>query len=168
MPNECRECGGKLKNDETECAYCGTVIYDENEQLLTELTAVARKYNEGWVKGNSLVIEKLLANEYESRLLDADTEILSNKKEILQNVQISEHILSYNIFDAELIEQKNDRATIHCVQNFAHHNVLFKEDIFESEITRGTISFVRRDGHWQLISENKVSVDEKGNEISFE
>ena len=168
MPNECRECGAKLKNDETECPYCGAVIYDENEQLLTELTAVARKYNEGWMKGNSLVIEKLLADEYESRALDCGNEMLCDKKTILQNVEVRKGILSYNIYDAELIERKNDRAAIRCVQSFAHHNVLFEEDIFESEYMRGTISFVRRDSRWQLISENNVSIDEKGNEISFE
>lgn len=168
MPNECRECGAKLANNHTECAYCGTVIYDENEQLLMELTAVARKYNESWVKGNSLVIEKLLADEYESRLLDAGTEILRDKKTILQNAQASEHILPYNLYDAELIERKNDRATIRCIQSFTHYQVLFEKEIVDSEIKRGTISFVRRGGHWQLISENTVSIDEKGNEISFE
>lgn len=168
MPNECRECGGKLKNDETECAYCGTVIYDADEQLLTELTAVARKYNEAYARENRLVMEKLLADEYEFRLLDAGKEIVRDKKTMLQNARASESFLSYNIYDAELIERKNDCATIRCLQSSAHHQFLFEEEIVDSEITRGTISFVRRDGRWQLILENTVSIDEKGNEISFE
>lgn len=166
MPNECSECGAKLESEQNECPYCGTQVYNADEQLLTELSAVARKHNEALMKGNRLEVEKLLADEYKSRLLDNGSEVFNDKKEILQNTQVNKNFVSYNLYEAELIERKNDSATIHCIQSFTDRYVL-EEGTVDSYFMRGTISFVRRGGRWLIISEDTVSIDENGKEISF-
>lgn len=163
MPNECRECGAKLQNDETQCAYCGAAIYDENEQLLTELTAVARKFNQALAKGNLLEIEKLLADEYEGSLSDGGIETLTSKKGFLEVEPFDKNFVSYNLHDEELIEWKNDRAAIRCLQTVTRRNHL-EPGKFEPYIERGTISFVRRNGQWQMLSQKTVTIDENGNE----
>ena len=163
MPNECRECGAKLTNNQTECAYCGTAIYDADELLLTELTAVARKFNQALARGNLIEIEKLLDDEYEGRLNDAGIETLSSKKGILETVQPDENFVSYNLHGEELIERKNDRAAIRCIQTVTRRSH-FEKGKFEPYIERGKISFIRRGGQWRIISQNTVTIDENGNE----
>lgn len=163
MPNECIECGAKLKAEQTECAYCGTPVYDADEQLLTELSAVARKFNEALASGNKIEIEKLLADEYEGRLRDAGIETVSDKNWFLENNRLDKNFVSYNIHDAELIELKNERAAVRCIQTVTRRSH-FEKGKFEPYIERGTINFVRRGGRWQLISQNTVTVDENGNE----
>ena len=163
MPNEYRECGAKLKNDETECAYCGTVVYDENEQLLTELTAVARKYNEAWARGNRLEINECLADEFESRLSDGGGEDVFGKKILLENARVHEKFVSYNIYNVELIERTTEKAVIHCIQTVLEHSI-FEKGKFEPYIERGTISFVCRGRRWLIASQDTVTIDENGNE----
>lgn len=162
MPNECRECGAKLKNDETVCAYCGTVIYDDEEQLLMELTAVARKFKEALARANLIKIEKLLADEYKGSLIDAGVETVSDKKTLL-NAQADKNFVSYNIHDVELIERKEEKAVIRCIQTVTRL-CYFEKGKFEPYIERGTISFIRRNGRWLIVSQNTVTIDENGNE----
>jgi hypothetical protein len=164
MPNECSECGAKLEAEQKECPYCGTLVYDADEQLLTQLTAVARKYNEALAKASLIKMEKLLADDYEGRFSDGGIETVSNKKTILENVQFDKHFVSYNIHDAELLERKNDRATIYCVQTVTRRSH-FETEKFEPYIERGKIGFARHAGQWQINLQNTVTIDENGNEF---
>ncbi len=164
MPNECRKCGAKLKVDQSECAYCETAIYDADEQLLTELTAVARKYNEALARANLIGIEKHLANEYEKRLIDGGVESIWNKKDLLENAGVDKNFVAYNIHDVELTERTQEKAAVRCLQTVTRRSH-FEEGKFEPYIERGTINFVRREGHWLIVSENTVTIDENGNEI---
>lgn len=162
--NECVECGAKLKAGKSECAYCGTAVYDADERLLTELVAVARKYNQVLARGNLIEIEKLLADEYEGRLNDAGIETISDKKGILETVRTDENFVSYNLHDEKLIEQKNDCAAIRCIQTVTRRS-RFEKGKFEPYIERGKISFVRREGNWLIVSQKTVTIDENGNEF---
>lgn len=165
MQNECSECGAKLTSGQNECVYCGATVTDANEKLLIELMTIARKFNEAWARGNRVEAEGHLADEYELRLLDDGSEILNGKKDVIQNMEARQDFVSYNIYDAELSEKEGDRATIQCVQSFNFLQKLFDEEISDTDCRRGTLSFIRRNGKWQIISENVVSVDQKGNEI---
>ncbi|MEK7722972.1 MAG: hypothetical protein AAB336_01360 [Acidobacteriota bacterium] len=163
MQNECRECGAKLKIEQTQCPYCGTSVTDADEQLLTQLTTIARKYKEGLAKANKIEIGKILTDSYKWRLSDGGIETLNDKKTLLENVQPDKNFVSYNIHEAELIERENNQAIIHCIQTVTRRSH-FEKGKFEPYIERGTINFVHQDGHWLIISENTVTIDENGNE----
>ncbi len=122
-----------------------------------------RKFNEALASGNKIEIEKLLADEYEGRLCDAGIETVSDKNWFLENNRLDKNFVSYNIHDAALIELKNERAAVCCIQTVTRRSH-FEKGKFEPYIERGTINFVRRGGRWQLISQNTVTVDENGNE----
>lgn len=163
MSKECSECGAKLKAEQLECTYCGTSFRNEDEELLIELMSVARKYNQALAKANLLEIGRTLADDYQGVLTDAGVESLSDKKRLLETVQIDKNFVSYNIHDEELIERKDDRATIRCIQTVSRRSH-FEEGKFEPYIERGTINFVRRNGQWQILSQKTVTIDENGNE----
>jgi hypothetical protein len=164
MPNECGECGAKLRNDQTECAYCGAAIYDADEKLLAELMALARKYNEALLRANRIEVEKCLADEHQTRLTDAGVEHIWAKKTILENANGDKNFISYNIHDAELLERSNEKAVIGCIQTVTRRDH-FEEGEFDPYIERGTISFVHRNGRWLIASQDTVSIDENGNVI---
>jgi hypothetical protein len=163
MPKECSECGAKLKAEQKECGYCGTPFHNEDEELLIELMSVARKYNQALAKANLLEIGRVLADNYQGSLTDAGIESLTDKKGLLETVQIDKNFVSYNIHDEELIERTNDRATIRCIQTVNRRSV-FEPGKFEPYIERGIISFVRLNGQWQILSQKTVTIDENGNE----
>lgn len=162
MQNECRECGAKLNAEQTKCAYCGTA-YDTDEQFLTELTIIARKFNEALARGNKLGVEKYLADEYEARFNENEDEDVYGKKALLENLRIDKNFVSYNIYDVELIERTNEKAVIHCIQTVTRRSY-FEEGKYEPYIERGTIGFICRDGHWLIVSQKTVEIDENGNE----
>ena len=162
MQNECRECGAKLNSEQTKCAYCGTA-YDTDEQLLNELTIIARKFNESLAKANKIGIEKYLADEYEARLNDAGSITVSDKKTLLENVQPDKNFVSYNIHEAELVERMKEKAVVHCIQTVTRRSH-FEEGKYEPYIERGTIGFIGKNGCWLIASQNTVTIDENGNE----
>ena len=162
--NECIECGAKFKGGQTECAYCGAAVYDADERLLTELTAMARKFNEALARGNKLEFEKYLADDFEGCLTDAEIETVSDKKSLLETVQFDKNFVSYNLHDAELIERTTETATVRCIQTVTRRSY-FEEGKFEPYIERGTIEFVRENGQWRIISQNTVTIDENGKEF---
>lgn len=162
MFDECSECGAKVNAGQNECAYCGTV-YDTEERLLMELTTAARNFNEAMAKGNRIGIEKSLADDFEGRMNEGEDEYIYKKKELLENSQIDKNFISYNIYDAELIERTREKAVIHCLQTVTRRSV-FEPEKFEPYIERGTISFIRSEGRWLIASQKTVEIDENGNE----
>ncbi|HEY8558811.1 MAG TPA: hypothetical protein VIL74_00300 [Pyrinomonadaceae bacterium] len=161
MLNECSECGAKVTAGQNECAYCGTG-YDTDEQLLNELTTVARKFNEALAKGNRIGIEKHLADDFEGRLNDAGLEDVYGKKILLENARVDKNFVSYNIYNAELIDRSKENAVIHCLQTVTRRSV-FEPGKFEPYIERGTIGFIRTDGSWLIASQKTETIDETGN-----
>jgi hypothetical protein len=162
MLNECSECGAKAKAERRECAYCGTAIYNSDEQLLTELTTIARKFNEALAKGNQIWIEKLLADNYEARFNEGEYEDVCGKNALLEHAQVDKNFVSYNIYDVELIERTKETAMIYCLQTVTRRSVL-EPGKFEPYIERGTIGFVRSDSGWLIASQKTVEIDENGN-----
>jgi hypothetical protein len=162
MLNECSECGAKVNADRQECIYCGTK-YDTDEQLLAELTTIARKYNEAFAKANKIGIEKYLADDFEGRMNEGEDEDVYGKKSLLETVHPDKNFVSYNIYDVELVERTPEKAVIHCIQTVTRRSV-FEPGKFEPYIERGTIGFIRKDGRWRIVSQKTVEIDENGNE----
>lgn len=163
MQNECSECNATLEANQIQCAYCGTVQQNFDEQLLIELTAIKRKYELAYARGNQLIIEPLLADEYTYNLTDGGVvEKPVGKTDILKNAEFDKNFISYNIGDEELLEKTADRAVISCVQTIVRRTP-FSE--FDPYIFRTKLTFVHCQGHWQIASEYCVSIDENGDEI---
>lgn len=164
MQNKCNECNGSLEPNQIKCPYCGTVQQNFDEQLLNLLTALKRKYELASSRGNKLIAEPLLADEYTYVLSDGGVidEPLT-KNEIIKNLAPDKNFNSYNIYNEELLERSGDKVVMSCIQNTVRltpHN-----GEFCSYLSRTKLIFVNREGNWQIASENCVSIDEKGEEI---
>ena len=164
MQNKCSECNGLLEENQVKCDYCGTVQKDFDEQLLIELIAIKRKYELAYSRGNKLIAEPLLADEYTYILSDGGiVEEPIGKNDILKNAGLDKNFNSYNIYNEELLEKTADRAVVSCVQNTIRLIPGIGE--FCSYISRTKLIFVYRDGRWQIASENCISIDENGDVI---
>ncbi|MBA2736374.1 MAG: hypothetical protein H0U50_06235 [Pyrinomonadaceae bacterium] len=163
MQNKCIECNAALEANQIECAYCGTIQQNFDEQLLTDLMAIKRKYELAYARGNQLIIEPLLADEYTYNLTDGG--VIENpvgKNDILKNAGLDTNFISYNISNEELLEKTADRAVISCVQTIVRRTPLSE---FDPYIFRSKLIFFRREGRWQIASEDCVSIDENGEVI---
>ena len=163
MQNKCIECNAALEANQMECAYCGTTRQNFDEELLIDLMAIKRKYELAYARGNQLIIEPLLADEYAYNLTDGGVvEKPVGKNDILKNAGLDTNFISYNISNEELLEKTAARAVISCIQTIVRRTPLSE---FDPYIFRTKLTFVCREGRWQIASENCVSIDENGNEI---
>ena len=163
MPNKCIECNAALEANQMECVYCGTIQQNFDERLLTDLMAIKRKYELAYARGNQLIIESLLADEYAYNLTDCgEMEKPVGKNDILKNAEFDKNFISYNIANEELLEKTADRAVISCVQTIVRRT---PQSEYDPYIFRTKLLFVRREGRWQIASENCVLIDENGDEI---
>ena len=163
MQNKCIECNAALEANQTECAYCGMIQQDFDEQLLTDLMAIKRKYELAHARGNQLITAPLLADEYTYILSDGGiVDEPVGKNDILKNAGLDKNFISYNISNEELLEKTTDHAVISCVQTIVRRT---PQSDFDPYIFRTKLIFVRRNGRWQIASENCVSIDENGDEI---
>lgn len=163
MQNKCIECNAALDANQMECAYCGMIQQNFDEELLIDLMAIKRKYELAYARGNQLIIEPLLADEYSYNLTDGG--VIENpvgKNDILKNAGLDTNFISYNIGNEELLEKTTDRAVISCVQTIVRRTPQSK---FDPYIFRTKLIFVRREEGWQIAAENCVSIDENGDEI---
>lgn len=163
MQNKCIECNAALEVNQMECAYCGAIQQNFDEQLLNDLTAIKRKYELAYARGNQMIIEPLLADEYAYNLTDGG--VIENpigKNDILKNAEFDKNFVSYNIADEELLQKTTERAVISCVQTIVRRTPYSE---FDPYIFRTKLIFVRREGRWQIAAENCVSIDENGDEI---
>ncbi|MCY7346123.1 MAG: nuclear transport factor 2 family protein [Pyrinomonadaceae bacterium] len=164
MQNECSECNASLETNQTKCAYCGTTRQNFDEQLLVELAAIKRKYELAFSRGNKLIAAPLLADEYTYILSDGGVvEEPRNKNAVLSSAGLDTNFNSYNIYNEELLERTADRVVISCVQNTVRRTPYDGE--FTSYISRTKLTFVYREGRWQIAAEDCISIDEYGEVI---
>ena len=164
MQNECSECSAALETNQAQCAYCGKARENFDEQLLIELIAVKRKYELAYSRGNKLIAAPLLADEYTYILSDGGVvEEPRGKDAILSYAGLDKNFNSYNIYNEELLEKTANRAVISCVQSTVRLTPYDGE--FTSYISRTKLTFVYREGRWQIAAEDCISIDEYGEVI---
>lgn len=158
MNDECSDCGASLGPDQLVCGYCGKT-QNPDEQLLIELMDVKRKYETAYAHGNKLVIETLLAEDYELVEVDGGIALHVDRKSTLENAVGDERFLSYSITDEELLERTSEKAKMACVQTV--HRQMDGDHAYRS---RAKIDFTQRGGRWQIAREHQVTIDENGQE----
>lgn len=161
MKNECSECGANLADNQIECFYCGAARQNADEVLLVELMNVKRKYEEAYARGSKLIVESLLADNYELVEIDAGSEMRVDRQTTLENTVEDKNFLSFSISREELLERTLETAKMACVQTINRR--VF--DGVEPYFTKAQISFVWREGRWQIAAERLITIDENGREF---
>jgi len=160
MENECSECGANLAINQTECAYCGAAQPNADERLLVELMNVKRKAEMAYRRGNKLVLESLLADDYE--LLEVECEGIEgrvDRKTTVENAGfVDPAFLSYSISDEELLERTPETAKMAFIQT-VHRSTDNEHDPYT---TRSKTHFVRHEGRWKIAYEHLVMLDKNG------
>jgi hypothetical protein len=159
MKNECSDCGANIASNQTKCNYCGKLQLDANEQLLTELINVVRECETAYAHGNKLVVESLLADNYELVEIDGGGELRVDRKTTLENAAGDNNFLSCSISDEELLERTPDVAKIACVQTV--HRRMDGDNPYRCW---AKIHFIWREGRWQIAFAHQTTIDENGQE----
>ena len=112
------------------------------EQLLSELVAVYREYLKANIAGDKEGLEHVLANDFTARLQNQ----LHDKASWIGEAPGYPNIASNNISNPELVGHMGDTATVH-----TSVRTTFKDNT--SPVTEMiSISYVKRDGRWQIKS----------------
>jgi len=161
MENECPDCSAKLAINQTECSYCGAVRQNADEALLLELMNVLRKYETARARGNKLVMESLLADGYESVEIGYGEEERFDRQKTIEIAGGDKDFLSIGIIGEELLERTSETAKMACALTTISSGTISSEPYF----ARAKVSFVCREGHWQIAAEHLVITDKNGQEL---
>lgn len=160
MKNKCSECGANIATNQTECSYCGATQPNADERLLIELMNVKRKAEIAYRRGNKIVLESLLADDYE--LVEVECEGIEgrvDRKTMLENAGwLDPAFISYSISDEELLERTPETAKMAYIQT-VHRSTDNEHDPYTA---RSKTHFVWREGRWLIAFEHLVMLDKNG------
>ena len=138
----------KLKPEAKPSPQKSTSASTDRNEVLAELLKIEKIMTDASVNGDIATLAPYVADDYSGAGIDGRSQ---NKNQLLASTKPEKNIKSWTITEAQLVSLDDESAVLNYLQTVIGKNG-------RTARARVIDTFVRRDGHWQIKSEQQTLI----------